>query len=138
MIRSEKKFLIISKRMDSMFTTTSPARFWAEAVTKNFSFLLILFLGLSCSQKPIIKKRESPLWSPKVEEWQGEESVPEPPKDLPKIGLVLGPGGAKTMAHIGVLRALIGQKVSVDFVLGLEWGALVGALCSLKIGRAHV
>ena len=49
-------------------------------------------------------------------------------KDRPKIALVLGGGGARGFAHIGVLKVLEEEKVPVDIVVGTSVGALVGAL----------
>jgi NTE family protein len=49
-----------------------------------------------------------------------------PPPDRPRIGLVLGGGGAKGAAHIGVLRVLDEMRVPVDCVTGTSMGALVG------------
>lgn len=46
----------------------------------------------------------------------------------PKIALVLGGGGAKGAAHIGVLRALEEMRVPVDIVIGTSMGAYVGGL----------
>lgn len=43
------------------------------------------------------------------------------------IGLVLGGGGARGLAHIGVLRALRESKIPVDMVCGNSMGALIGA-----------
>ena len=47
--------------------------------------------------------------------------------DRPKIGLVLGGGGARGSAHIGVIRVLEEMNVPVDFVGGTSIGSLVGA-----------
>ncbi|MBN8281165.1 MAG: patatin-like phospholipase family protein, partial [Gammaproteobacteria bacterium] len=44
----------------------------------------------------------------------------------PRIGLVLGGGGAKGAAHIGVLRVLDELHVPVDCVTGTSMGALIG------------
>lgn len=44
------------------------------------------------------------------------------------IGLVLGGGGAKGLAHIGVLRAIAEADIDVDHVGGTSMGALVGGL----------
>ena len=44
----------------------------------------------------------------------------------PRIGLVLGGGGAKGAAHIGVLRVLDELRVPVDCVAGTSMGALIG------------
>ena len=44
------------------------------------------------------------------------------------IGLVLGGGGARGMAHIGVIRALEEASIPVDFVGGTSMGAFIGAV----------
>lgn len=49
------------------------------------------------------------------------------PAGRPRIGLVLGGGGAKGAAHIGVLRVLEELRIPVDCVTGTSMGALVGA-----------
>jgi len=43
-------------------------------------------------------------------------------------GLVLGAGGARGMAHIGVLQVLQEENINFDLVVGCSAGALVGAL----------
>ena len=50
------------------------------------------------------------------------------PEDRPRVGLVLGGGGARGIAHISVLRKLEAMRVPVDCVAGTSMGALVGAL----------
>jgi NTE family protein len=45
-----------------------------------------------------------------------------------KIGIALGGGGAKGMAHIGVLRVLEAARVQIDLVAGTSAGAIAGAL----------
>lgn len=49
-------------------------------------------------------------------------------EERPKVGLVLSGGGAKGMAHVGILRVLEEMKVPVDFVVGTSAGSAVGAL----------
>ena len=46
----------------------------------------------------------------------------------PKIGLVLSGGGAKGLAHVGVLKVLEKAGIKVDIITGTSMGALVGAL----------
>lgn len=49
----------------------------------------------------------------------------------PKIILVLGGGGARGFAHVGVLKALREANIPIDMVVGTSMGALVGSLyCS--------
>ena len=45
----------------------------------------------------------------------------------PKIGLVLGSGGARGYAHLGVLKALYEADIDIDLVVGTSFGAIVGA-----------
>ena len=44
------------------------------------------------------------------------------------IGLVLSGGGAKGVAHIGVIRALEENNIPIDYVAGTSMGAIVGGL----------
>ncbi len=48
-----------------------------------------------------------------------------------KIGLVLSGGGAKGLAHIGVLKVLEEIGISPDYITGTSMGAVVGALYSM-------
>lgn len=49
-------------------------------------------------------------------------------KARPTVGLVLSGGGAKGMAHVGVLRVLEEMQVPVDLVVGTSAGSAVAAL----------
>jgi len=46
----------------------------------------------------------------------------------PVIGLVLGAGGSRGFAHIGVLKALEAAGINPDLVVGVSSGAVVAAL----------
>lgn len=46
----------------------------------------------------------------------------------PKVGLVLSGGGAKGMAHIGILRAIDSAGLKIDYVTGTSMGSIMGAL----------
>ena len=48
--------------------------------------------------------------------------------DRPRVGLVLGGGGARGAAHIGVLKELERQHIPVDAIAGTSMGAIVGGL----------
>lgn len=45
-----------------------------------------------------------------------------------KVGLVLSGGGARGVAHIGVIKALQEMGVKIDMISGTSAGAIVGAL----------
>lgn len=46
----------------------------------------------------------------------------------PKIGLVLSGGGARGLAHIGVLRALEKKHIPIDYIAGTSMGSIIGGL----------
>lgn len=45
-----------------------------------------------------------------------------------KVGLVLGGGVARGIAHVGVLKVLSQYKVPIDYIVGTSSGSLVGAI----------
>ena len=51
-------------------------------------------------------------------------------KKQPKIGLVLSGGGAKGLAHIGVLKEIDKAGLKIDYIGGTSMGAIVGGLYS--------
>ncbi len=56
----------------------------------------------------------------------------------PKIGLVLGGGGAKGAAHIGVLKVLEEQHIPIDCIAGTSMGAIVGSLYASGLSAAEI
>ncbi|WP_227173612.1 patatin-like phospholipase family protein [Marinobacter sp. CA1] len=56
-------------------------------------------------------------------DWQSTER--------PKVGLVLSGGGAKGLAHVGVLRVLEEIRVPVDYIAGTSAGSAVAAMYAL-------
>ncbi|MGH7204367.1 MAG: patatin-like phospholipase family protein [Candidatus Levyibacteriota bacterium] len=48
-------------------------------------------------------------------------------KKYPKIGLALGSGGAKGLAHIGVLKSLEKHTIPIDMIAGSSIGSFFGA-----------
>lgn len=48
--------------------------------------------------------------------------------DRPRVGLVLSGGGAKGIAHIGVIKALEENNVPINCVAGTSAGSIVGSL----------
>lgn len=46
----------------------------------------------------------------------------------PRIGLVLSGGGAKGMAHVGVLKVLEELEIPIDYIGGTSMGAIIGGL----------
>lgn len=46
----------------------------------------------------------------------------------PSIGLTLSGGGAKGLAHIGILKAIDSAGLKIDYVTGTSMGGIIGAL----------
>ena len=60
---------------------------------------------------------------------QTEADVAASPDDTRlRVGLVLGGGGARGAAHIGVLKELERRRIPVDAIAGTSMGAIVGGL----------
>ena len=56
------------------------------------------------------------------------DSIARP--DRQTVGLVLSGGGAKGIAHVGVIKALEENNIPIDYVTGTSMGAIVGSLYS--------
>ncbi len=106
--------------------------------------LIFAFVATGCSVTTKRKRTDLPI--PSTGELPDQVDLPDdggegaelaiPNVKVPKIGVILGPGGARTYAYIGFLRELEKAKIPVDSIAGLEWGALMAALYSVN-GKAH-
>ena len=52
--------------------------------------------------------------------------------NTPKIGLVLGSGGARGLDHIGVLKVLNENNIPIDFIAGTSAGSIIGAYYAIN------
>ncbi|WP_421808531.1 patatin-like phospholipase family protein [Flagellimonas sp.] len=66
--------------------------------------------------------------------WAQDTSESKPPK----VGLVLSGGGAKGLAHIGVLKVIEEAGIKVDYIGGTSMGAIVGALYASGYSAAQL
>jgi len=53
-------------------------------------------------------------------------------KEKLKVGLALGGGGARGLAHIGVLKVLERDNIPIDLITGTSMGAIIGGAYALK------
>ncbi|MEE4383838.1 MAG: patatin-like phospholipase family protein [Pseudomonadales bacterium] len=62
------------------------------------------------------------------------------PKDADRaaIGLVLGGGGARGSAHVGVIRGLEELRIPIDCIVGTSMGSLVGAMYATGMDAADL
>lgn len=85
-------------------------------------FLTLTVLLLSTAPSPL-KAQEDPA------------SAPGP---RPKVGVVLSGGGAKGVAHIGVLKMLEEMDVPVDLIVGTSAGSIVGGFYALGYNASEI
>ena len=57
---------------------------------------------------------------------KAQTEAKENPK--PKVGLVLSGGGAKGLAHIGVLKVIDSLGIKIDYIAGTSMGSIIGSL----------
>ncbi|MCH9633347.1 MAG: hypothetical protein S4CHLAM7_00720 [Chlamydiae bacterium] len=80
--------------------------------------LLVLFITSSCSHRMITVS-------------EGQQKVPSIPhfsNNPIRVALVLGEGGSRGMAHLGVLDELEKANIPIDLIVGCSIGSFVGAL----------
>ena len=86
-----------------------------ESEVNIFLILLLLFATACCPKKYIPQGDPPPLPSICV------------PEEI-KIALVLGSGGVRGMAHVGVLHELEKEGIEFDLLIGCSAGGIVAAL----------
>ncbi|MEH0167967.1 patatin-like phospholipase family protein [Roseateles microcysteis] len=64
--------------------------------------------------------------------------VPQPPPARPKLGLVLSGGGARGLAHVGVLKVLERERIPVDLIAGTSMGSIIGGLYASGMTSAEL
>jgi len=90
----------------------------ARAVTPPLGVLSLLLAVSSLATPTVGNAQSSTTPAP----------VPASGVHRPRVGLVLSGGGARGVAHIGVLKVLEQLRVPVDAIAGTSMGAVVGGL----------
>lgn len=83
----------------------------------NFIIGIILMLTLSSCASPAKKFFDLP-------------NTPPPPREIKNVNvaLVLGGGGSKGIAHLGVIEVLESHGIPIDLIVGTSAGSIVGAM----------
>ena len=68
----------------------------------------------------------------------GAAAGQRPDLDRPRIGLVLSGGGARGIAHIGVLKVLEEMRVPIDAIAGTSMGAVIGGLYASGVSADEI
>lgn len=69
---------------------------------------------------------------------QGQEREPAAAAPRPRVGLVLSGGGARGIAHVGVLQVLEELRIPVDYIAGTSMGSIVGGLYAYGLSPAQL
>jgi NTE family protein len=56
----------------------------------------------------------------------------------PRIGLVLGGGGARGAAHVGVVKVIEELRIPVDYIAGTSMGSIVGGLYASGLSAEQI
>ena len=98
----------------------------------------VIALQVACTSGPQIKLKtkrdgvttnQEPVVIDKGKNPDGQNNIARSEVDMPpKLGIVLGPGSVKAFAHTGVLKELEKANIPISYIVGIEWGALVGAM----------
>src|SRR5215469_4796047 len=56
----------------------------------------------------------------------------------PKIGLTLSGGGAKGLAHIGILKAIDSAGLKIDYITGTSMGSIIGGLYAVGYSGSDI
>jgi NTE family protein len=68
----------------------------------------------------------------------GAESQPASKPGRPKLGVALSGGGARGLAHVGVLKVMEEAGLRPDFITGTSMGSVVGALYASGYTAAQI
>ncbi len=111
-----------------------------KKVPKNILYLLILLFSFSAnllSKSLEVVNSDAPFVS--EQDWdkyynsvitQKYNLIPNKNFFKPKVALVLSGGGARGIAHIGVIKQLEKSNIKIDYIVGTSIGAIIGGLYS--------
>ncbi len=98
----------------------------------NFAFLILHWPFAQAAQSPVPSEDDYLLTTL----WDAYRTLPRK-RDL-KIGLALSGGGARGLAHIGVLKVFEEEDIPVDAIAGNSVGALIGALYAAGVSPVEM
>jgi NTE family protein len=110
--------------------------FNARHFTAITTMLLSVFGIAACMS--VSDKPPSPLSPRTLEDVQRSSHVAAVRSGKPAVALVLGGGGLRGFAHLGVLRAFDEAGIQPDIVVGTSAGAVVGAAYASGMSAAEI
>jgi len=98
-------------------------------LTKTLLFPLIALLLAGCATAPVNHTAADAPYAAPLQRLS---------KTQPVVGLVLGAGGSRGFAHVGVLKAFEEAGIEADVIVGVSSGAVVAALHAGGIRAAEL
>jgi len=99
--------------------------FYARTIL--FSYLLLCLASLPAYSRSVVNSNADFNEEQFLTDILWNKFTDLPAEKRPKIALVLGGGGARGFAHIGVLQIMESAGVPIDLVVGTSMGSIVGA-----------
>lgn len=110
-----------------------PSRLAARAALLSLCVATLVGAGVASAQRP-----ESPNAALTHASVEANLPVRAKAPARPKVGLVLSGGGARGLAHVGVLKVLERERIPVDVIAGTSMGAIVGGLYASGLSATEV
>jgi NTE family protein len=126
-----KFFTLLNKFF--LFTFSFPGKFVRSGTLRLLIVSLALLSLTACNSIPVKPEAANPGKPPDAQSADSRsDKAPQPElpkrKSTLKVALVLGGGGARGFAHVGVIKALEAQGIVPDIIVGTSVGSAVGAL----------
>lgn len=113
------------------FVSPEVFQFLVKIARSNLLTLLLPFLLAACATHQPIRYKE-------LIEPQAVAIVPLRQPEKPVVALVLGSGGDRGFALIGVIKALEANGIDIDIIVGTSAGSVVGALYAGGLDSAEL
>lgn len=97
-----------------------------------FYISFLLLRALSFSEESVGSENDAQnqnlVTGEKKAVFEVKRNIAEIPEKNKRIGIALGGGSAKGLAHIGIMKVLEEEKVPIEYVTGTSMGSIVGGL----------
>jgi NTE family protein len=130
------------KKIDIIVVRDTPNSSVTESLSRFVEYHHVHYLRLDGDSMQFLFKQERAAKTS-----VGESKGPQVSRDVSRIarrlgnvsvGLVLGGGGARAYAHLGVLKVLQEEGIPIDIIAGTSMGAFIGALHIMGKGVAEI
>lgn len=124
----------LAEKFDWVLMSGSPQR---REITAKAMELADVSVLLGCEPEPwMVQSSQGKLWQIATDQLSLDRLARRISRRT--VGLALSSGGARGIAHIGVLRVLEGADIPIDMIAGTSAGSLFGSLYAAGLGLDQV